>query len=191
MARVKRVRRRGENLLLELYIGRLSKGLRKGGSLSVNGACLTVVKLRSKTASFEVVGETLQRTNLGSVKEGELLNAERSLRLSDRLEGHIVLGHVDGIGRVARREDYEGSSKIWVSPSDEVMKMIIRKGSVSLDGVSLTVVDVMGDSFSVVLVPHTLKVTTLGMKREGSSVNIEVDVIGKWVRKVMEEMRGN
>ena len=156
-----------------------------GESIAINGVCLTVVAGCSEACSFEVSPETLRRTNLGELQRGSPVNLERALRLSDRLGGHIVQGHVDGMGRLnARRRDGEWEI-FWFGCAAELAAQMVSKGSVAVDGVSLTVVDVTADSFSVALIPHTLKSTTLGSKSTGGSVNLETDVLAKYVWKCL------
>jgi riboflavin synthase len=128
-----------------------------------------------------MVSETIRRTNLGQTKPGEMVNIERSLRVGDRLEGHFVLGHVDGTGVIEDIQKMSSETTIWIELDKWLAKSLVPKGSIAVDGVSLTLVDVKGDRVSVSLIPHTLKVTTLGMKRRGDRVNIETDILGKYV----------
>ncbi len=188
LAEVVSLERRKDILTLGLR-SEINKKVKVGESLSVNGVCLTVARKEKEVLYFELVKETLQRTNLGDLKKGDKVNLERSLRLNSLLGGHIVLGHVDGVGVIKRREDFEDSSNIWVTLPEEVKSMIIPKGSIALDGVSLTIARTEQDnSIMIALIPHTLKVTTLGFKGVGSKVNVEVDVIGKWVKKFLDEL---
>jgi riboflavin synthase len=163
--------------------------LRIGASVAVNGACLTVVACDARTCSFQLGPETLQRTNLGALEQGEHVNLERALRLSDRLGGHLVQGHIDGVGHITERRT-EGE---WVamkfSCPPELAAQMVPKGSVAVDGVSLTVVEVGDDRFSVALVPHTLAHTTLGFKGPGAAVNLETDLLAKYVWKCLAGMK--
>jgi riboflavin synthase len=154
-----------------------------GESVAINGCCLTVVRSNRHEWSFQAGAETLSRTNLGALKPGDRVNIERSLRVGDRLGGHFVQGHVDGLGRVDRiHRDGEWVNMHFSIPSSLARQMVV-KGSVAVDGVSLTLVTVDAESFSVALIPHTLDVTTLGSRRVGDSVNLETDIIGKYLEK--------
>jgi riboflavin synthase len=154
-----------------------------GDSVSVNGCCLTVVEVDSQVMHFEAGEETLRRTTLGRLAEGSRVNLERSLRLGDSLGGHLVTGHIDGVGKLLRREDSGDWSKYWFDAPPALMKQMASKGSIAVSGVSLTLVDVQVDRWSVALIPHTLKVTTLGELFEGSLVNLETDILAKYVER--------
>jgi riboflavin synthase len=163
----------------------LSGELALGESVAVNGACLTVVAADAETCSFQAGPETLARTNLGGLRPGDRINLERSLRLGDRLGGHLVQGHVDGVGAVdERRPDGEWLT-VWFRCPPALTAEMVSKGSVAVDGVSLTLVDVAADRFSVAVIPHTLAHTTLGLKRPGDPVNLETDLLGKYVIKCL------
>lgn len=171
---------------LTISLGQLSKGLKVGNSVSIDGVCLTITALRNKEADFELVEETTSRTCLGSLKVGDYVNIERSLRLGNRLEGHIVLGHVDTTGIIGKIDKSESQTKMWIRPNDgEVLKTIVSKGSIAVNGTSLTVVDVANKSFSVVIIPYTAAVTTLGKKSSGDLVNIESDILSKYVSRIL------
>ena len=154
-----------------------------GDSIAINGCCLTVVALDGDALSFEAGEETLSRTTLGTVKQGDRVNLETSLRMGDELGGHLVTGHIDGVGTVDERIDDAEWSKFWFRVPTELTRQMASKGSVAVDGVSLTLVDVEQDRFSVALIPHTLKVTTLGFRHIGDRVNIETDVLAKYVER--------
>jgi riboflavin synthase len=186
IAKLKGTKRTADNRI-EIDLGKLSKGLRIGDSVNVNGTCLTVIRIFKSMAYFEVVKETMKRTSLGMLKVGNLVNLERSLRISDRIEGHIVLGHIDGVGRIEDIVKIPSETKIWINVSKEIAKFLVPKGSVALDGVSFTIVDVMKNKFSVALVPHTLAVTTFKNKEKGDKVNIEVDILSRYVAKVLPQ----
>jgi riboflavin synthase len=162
-----------------------------GESAAVNGACLTVVAQDEQSFRFQVGPETLARTNLGELKAGDRVNLERSLRVSDRLGGHLVQGHIDGVGRVAERVTEGEWVKVWFRCPPELAAQMVPKGSVAVDGVSLTLVDVGPDRFSVALIPHTLAQTTLGFKGKGAAVNLETDLLGKYVWKFLQQARPN
>src|SRR5262245_38675751 len=157
--------------------------LKLGDSVAVNGACLTVVAHDAEAFAFQAVPETLSRTNLGGLTPGDRVNLERALRLGDRLDGHLVQGHVDGVGHVAERTRQGDAETVWFACPPELTGQMAPKGSVAVDGVSLTLVDVGPDRFSVALIPHTLANTTLGFKPPGAAVNLETDVLAKYVSR--------
>jgi riboflavin synthase len=154
-----------------------------GDSMAINGACLTVVERTEEGLHFQVGPETLRRTNLGELKPKDAVNLERPLAVTDRLDGHFVQGHVDGLGSIAERVRQGDWELVWFSCPPELTAQMVPKGSVAVDGVSLTLVEVRADRFSVALIPHTLTHTTLGFKGPGDSVNIETDILAKYVQK--------
>jgi riboflavin synthase len=186
LAKVKSVSKagRGADTAMIVSLGRLGRGLKIGDSVCINGACLTVTKLSKGDARFEMVAETIRRTSLGSVRPGDRVNIERSMKVGSRLEGHFVLGHVDGTATIEDIVRLPSETKMWFRlDSAELARSLVPKGSVAIDGISLTVVDVDGDGFSISLIPHTLDITTLGIKSKGDRVNIETDVLNKYVAK--------
>jgi riboflavin synthase len=160
-----------------------------GESVAVNGACLTVVAHDATTFAFEAGPETLRRTNLGDLRPGDRVNLERSLRMGDRLGGHMVTGHIDGLGSVSARIAEGDWLTVWFACSEELAGQMVSKGSVAVDGVSLTLVDVERARFSVALIPHTLEHTTLGFKDVGAPVNLESDLLAKYVWKCLQFRR--
>ncbi len=156
-----------------------------GDSIAVNGVCLTITKIEKRDFSADVVNETLQRTNLGLLRAGDRVNIEKPLRVGDQLSGHFVLGHIDNTGTIISAVSESGGI-LEVETKDEIMKYIVEKGSIAIDGVSLTVAEVRKKSFKVALIPHTISTTTLDNKKRGNVVNLEVDVLGKHVAKLME-----
>ncbi|MGZ8636653.1 MAG: riboflavin synthase [Actinomycetota bacterium] len=174
--------------------GRLAVGCRTvasdadvGASIAVNGVCLTVVERSAEHLAFDLSEETLRRTSLARLDEGHPVNLERPLTLASRLGGHLVQGHVDGVGEVSAFERSEdGGAWLSVRVPAELRRYLVVKGSVSVDGISLTVASVDAETFSVALIPHTLDVTTLGSTRVGDPVNLEVDVIAKYVEALLE-----
>jgi len=171
-------------LRIRINLGRLSKGLKTGNSISVNGSCLTITKLHNHEANFDIINETVNRTCLNLLRVGDKVNIERSLRLGDRLEGHLVLGHIDGIGKIDKILKLETETKIWVKVENiKLLDSIVSKGSIAIDGISLTVVDINYDNISLALIPYTLTHTALGYKTEGDYVNIETDILGKYITK--------
>ncbi len=162
----------------------------RGDSVSVNGVCLTVTEEGDGGFQADVMGETLRRTALGSLREGEAVNLELPLRVGDPLGGHIVQGHVDGVATVASLEQEGFARVVRIAPPAETLRYVVEKGSIAVDGVSLTVVDVDDSSFSVSLVPETLDQTTLGDLVAGRPVNVEVDVLAKYVEKLVARTAG-
>lgn len=163
---------------------RIAKEAAIGDSIALNGCCLTVVAVDGERLAFQAGEETLSRTNLGELQPGSLINLERSLKLGDEIGGHLVTGHIDGLGTVDRRIDDADWCTMWFSFPPALAGQIASKGSIAIDGVSLTLVDVEADRFSVALIPHTLTVTTLGRRQIGDRVNLETDVLAKYVEKV-------
>ena len=170
----------------KLCIGTKSiEGSNIGDSIAVNGVCLTITKIEKKDFSADVVNETLQRTNLGLLRVGDKVNIEKPLRVGDQLSGHFVLGHIDNTGTIISA--VSGSRAILeVETKDELMNYVVEKGSIAVDGVSLTVAEVYKRSFKVALIPHTISATTLDNKKKGDVVNLEVDILGKHVAKILE-----
>ena len=158
-----------------------------GASIAVNGCCLTVVEMGADWWGADAVTETLDRTCLGVLSEGDAVNLERPVRLSDRLGGHIVQGHVDAVGTIVSKEPVsDGSVRVEVAAPVEVMRYVVDKGSITVDGISLTVAALTDRGFTVAVIPHTLAVTTLGTKVPNDPVNLEVDVVAKYVERLME-----
>lgn len=183
LASVQALERIGPGMRLTISEKSIAEHSRIGDSIAVNGCCLTVVEIKDGCISFDAGEETLHRTNLGDLRQGSLVNLESSLKLGDELGGHLVTGHVDVVGTVDERSDDAEWSKFWFRVPAQFTRQMASKGSVAVDGVSLTLVDVEHDRFSVALIPHTLKVTTLGLKNAGDHVNIETDVLAKYVER--------
>lgn len=163
------------------------KDLKKGDSIAVNGICLTVTEFDAAAFMAEAMAETLAKTNLGELRPGERVNLERALRLGDRLGGHLVSGHVDGVGLITRqtRNDIAIITEITYPP--RLGRYLAPKGSIAIDGISLTVMEVNDGTFSISLIPHTRGITTLGKKKAGDKVNLEGDMIAKYLEKLMTE----
>lgn len=174
--------------LLELRVEApgIAKELKRGDSVAVNGVCLTATETSRKSFHAQAMGETLARSTLGALTRGSNVNLELPARLSDRLGGHLVQGHVDGVAEVVRSEDDEGARRLWFRGSEDLLGYMVPKGSVTIDGVSLTVVDVGTTTFQVAIIPHTLDATTFRDLKPGSISNIEVDVIAKYVKRFVE-----
>ena len=178
--------KRRSDLKLTICLGRLSKNLKVGNSVSIDGVCLTITALHNDQADFDLVEETTNRTCLSSLHVGDKVNIERCLRLGDRLEGHLVLGHIDTTGMIEDIDKSHSQIKMWIRVKDrEVLRSIVGKGSIAVNGTSLTVVDIATRSFSVVLIPHTALLTSLGTKSVGDVVNIESDIISKYVSSIL------
>jgi riboflavin synthase len=185
MGRVKALRRTGDAALLSIEASMVLDGTVLGDSICVNGVCLTVVDIGTGAFSADVAVETLRVTNLGELKTGSKVNLERALRLSARVGGHLVSGHVDAVGRI-REKRVEGNGwRLFFDAPETVLRYAIRKGSIAIDGISLTIADVDAAGFSIAMIPHTAKLTTLGFKSTGDSVNLESDIIGKYVERLL------
>lgn len=163
----------------------LGRELRVGDSVSLNGVCLTATETWRRGFRAHVMGETLARSTLGSLRKGLAVNLELPARLVDRIGGHLVQGHVDGVARVVRIEDDDTARRVWLVTDEALLGHMVAKGSLALDGVSLTIVEVGSATFQVALIPHTVDTTTLGRLEVGSEVNVETDVIAKYVEQLM------
>ncbi|MEK6682243.1 MAG: riboflavin synthase [Nitrospirota bacterium] len=161
------------------------EGARIGDSITVNGVCLTAVRVTENSFEVDIAPETLKKTNLGEFKNGARVNLERALRLSDRLGGHLVTGHIDAAGVIKEKRKEGNSYRFFIEAPKEILRYVVQKGSVAIDGISLTVVDVTDRLFSAAIIPHTMSVTTLGIKGVGDTVNLETDIIGKYVEKML------
>jgi riboflavin synthase len=162
-----------------------------GDSIAVNGACLTVVSFSGKRFEVDLSPETVAKTTLGKAKIGDRLNLERALCISDRIDGHLVSGHIDGIGTIKSRKTEENAIIITFNIPESVSYYIIKKGSVAVDGISLTVNECDHESFQVSIIPHTAKLTTLGFKKISDSVNVETDMIGKYVERFVTQTKAS
>jgi riboflavin synthase len=160
------------------------EGLEVGDSVAVNGACLTAVAVTGDGFAVDCVAETLRRTSLGGLAAGDPVNLERPMRIGDRLDGHLVQGHVDGVGTVRSATPEGGSTVLEVAAPAGLLRYVVEKGSITVDGVSLTVARKLVDGFTVALIPHTIAVTTLGPQAVGRPVNLEVDVVAKYVESL-------
>ncbi len=175
------VKREKDFSVIEIDLGKFAKGIKDGDSIAVNGACLTVAGMRKSRAKFEIMGETLKKTNFGMLRKGDKVNVERSLEFGQSIGGHFVLGHVDFIGEIKKEIAQDKNKTLWISFPGRFRKFIVPKGCVAVDGISLTVVNVGKDKFSIALIPYTLRKTTLGFKGADDKVNIELDYIAKLV----------
>lgn len=168
---------------MTVNLGKHSKGLKIGQSVALNGVCLTVTKLSKTNCIFEMIEETTKKTDLGNLRPGEIINIERSLKAGDRLEGHFVLGHVDGVGIIKKILKKPKEVQVWFEIPKNLAKYVVKKGSIAVDGISLTVVDVKKNLASVCLIPHTIDVTNFQIKKVGDKLNIETDILGKYILK--------
>jgi riboflavin synthase len=182
---VKALRRETGSARLTLSASTVLDGTILGDSISVNGVCLTVVDISKGEFSADVAFETLAVTNLGELKIGEKVNLERALQLSARIGGHLVSGHVDAVGRIKAKREEGNGWRIFIEAPEQVLRFVIKKGSVAIDGISLTVADLDKTGFSIAMIPHTARMTTLGFKSAGDSVNLENDLIGKYVERLL------
>ena len=155
-----------------------------GDSINVNGACLTVVKIKGQVVELDLSRETLERTVLGELREGDQVNLERALKLSDRLGGHIVTGHIDGIGVIVDKRKERDFIQLRLKIPESVLKYVVEKGSIAIDGISLTVNECQGEEVQITLIPYTIEKTTLKDKKAGDRVNLEADILGKYVEKL-------
>lgn len=170
---------------------KIIKEVSQGDSVAVNGVCLTVSEI-DKTKEilyFDVSHETLKTTTLGELRKNEAVNLEPALTLSSPLGGHLVTGHVEGTGRIKRVERIGNDLKIEISAPKEILRYCIKKGSIAVDGISLTIVDVLPDSFTVVIIPHTARMTTIGTKKAGQAVNLESDIIARYVERFVRDQK--
>lgn len=168
---------------MTVNLGKHAKGLKIGQSVSLNGVCLTATKLSKSNCVFEMIEETINKTDLGNLKPGSIVNIERSLKTGDRLEGHFVLGHIDGVGIIRKIQNKPKEVQVWFEVPKKLSKYIVKKGSIAVDGISLTVVDVKNNLASVCLIPHTIEVTNFKTKNIGDKLNIETDILGKYILK--------
>lgn len=187
MGEIASVTKRDSGARLYLNAGSVSADAQIGDSISVNGTCLTVVEIKGKTLGFDMSDETLRSTNLGSLRAKDRVNLEPSLRLDSRLGGHFVTGHIDGVGTIKSKSVAGDAHKIVIGAGKEITRFLVEKGSVAVDGISLTVVEVLSNGFSIVIIPHTAALTTIGVKGPGDTVNIEVDILGKYVSKFLHK----
>ena len=185
IARVEQASPSGGNLKLIINASKVTSDLKLGDSININGACQTVIEAKDSGFTVEAVEETQRRTTLGQLKAGDSVNLERALRASDRLGGHLVTGHVDFVGRIKSIVQRDQSHIYEFEFPREYRSQFVQKGSVAVDGISLTVVQVSDDSFTVSVIPFTIKETTLGTKRIGDPVNVETDMIGKYVQRFL------
>jgi riboflavin synthase len=181
---VKSIRTEGRSARITISAEKVLKDMKVGDSINTNGVCLTVTEFSSTAFTIDVMPETMQRTTFAKLRSGSRVNLERALRLTDRLGGHIVSGHIDGTGILDKIREDENAVWLTVSTEPEILRYIVEKGSIAIDGISLTVVKVGQRSFEVSIIPHTQTETAILLKKTGDAINIECDIIGKYVEKL-------
>ncbi len=182
---VKRVSVGGKSGSIEIAAKKVLEGTKVGDSIAVNGVCLTVTSLGSSSFTADVMAETLRRSSLGSLSLGNGVNLERAMAADGRFGGHLVSGHIDGTGTISKMQKEENAVWVHIQANSEILNLIVEKGSIAIDGISLTVAGVSDSEFSVSVIPHTAKKTTLLSKKAGDTVNLENDIIGKYVQKLL------
>ncbi|MCX7780053.1 MAG: riboflavin synthase [Negativicutes bacterium] len=185
LGRVRTLAKGAKSARLTVAASVVTADLKLGDSIAVNGTCLTVVEFGKTWFTADIMPETVKRTVLRDLKPDDMVNLERTLKVGDRLGGHIVSGHIDGVGVIITRQTEDNAIIVKIKADPSIMRYIIPKGSIAIDGISLTVVECGVDWFSVSLIPHTAKLTTLGYKKIGEAVNLETDIIGKYVEKLV------
>ena len=186
VGKVERISQNTKNrsaIQMTVNLGKYGKGLKIGQSVALNGVCLTATKLSKNNCIFEMIEETTKKTDLGNLKVGGIVNIERSLKAGDRLEGHFVLGHVDGVAIIKKILKKPKEVQVWFEVPKKLSKFVVKKGSIAVDGISLTVTDIKNSLASVSLIPHTIDVTNFHTKKIGDKVNIETDILGKYILK--------
>lgn len=190
VGRVHQITTRGPGVRLTIACSRVLEGLALGDSVAVNGACLTATEITERAFCIDAVAETMSRTAISSLVAGDEVNLERAMRLGDRLGGHLVQGHIDGTGTVVSATPEGESLRVRVSLPPELCRYVVDKGSIAIDGISLTVAECHDDGLSVALIPHTMANTTLGLKSVGRVVNLEVDLLAKYVAQLVQPYQG-
>jgi riboflavin synthase len=187
---VLRLERGSNSCQITILAPKVLEDVKKGDSIAINGVCLTVISFDREHFSADMMAETLAKTNLKDLNSGLRVNLERAVRLGDRMGGHLVQGHVDAVGTMAEQQTVGIAKIIRIKAPEELLNYLVHKGSVAIDGISLTVVDILPDSFTISIIPHTAKMTTLGFKKPGDTVNLEADIIGRYVEKLLKKSRG-
>jgi riboflavin synthase len=183
---IKSIEKAAKSARITIKSEKVLQGIKLGDSICTNGVCLTVTEFTNNTFSVDVMAETVRSSNLGKLKLGSKVNLERALRLSDRLGGHIVSGHIDGIGTIVDLQSEENATWVSVKTTKDILKYIVHKGSITIDGISLTVAYVDDNIFKVSIIPHTKDETTLVIKKIGDEVNLESDMMAKYVEKLLK-----
>jgi len=177
---------------ISLNLKKKFKNLKIGNSIAINGVCLTIAKIDKNQIAFQIVNETMQKSCFSYMKKGDKVNVERSLKVGDRLEGHFILGHVDCIGKINSIEKNKTSNNVLIEITDKsVLHLIAQKGSIAIDGISLTVVEIVEDKVKIALIPHTIENTTLGIKNKGDFVNVEIDILSRYISRIYQDIGNN
>jgi riboflavin synthase len=185
LGKVRVIAKGKQSLRLTIAAQKVLQDIKLGDSIAVNGACLTVVDCQGAEFTADVMPETVDKTAFRLLKKGDIVNLERTLQVGARLGGHIVSGHIDGVGTIRAKEKNDNAILVRVQTTPEIMRYIVKKGSIAIDGISLTIADLGIDWFMVSIIPHTTKETTLSIKETGAQVNLETDIIGKYVEKLL------
>ncbi|SDC57450.1 MULTISPECIES: riboflavin synthase [unclassified Candidatus Frackibacter] len=185
LGEVNSIQRGSQSVVLEIKATEVLSDVQVGDSIATNGVCLTVTSFSEDRFTVDVMPETMRKSSLGELKIGDIVNLERALRLQDRLGGHLVSGHIDSIGTIKKKEREDNAVLITISLPQELKRLLVPKGSIAIDGISLTIAELTDDAFTVSLIPHTAEVTTLGAKGVGDIVNLEADLIGKYVERML------
>jgi len=186
LGKINNIKRGSSSFQINIGAKKIISDLKIGDSVAVNGVCLTVVEFSTEHFVADVMPETVEKTSLKYLQHGSIVNLERALRPSDRMGGHIVQGHVDAVGVIAQKEKLDIAIIYRIKAPGYVLRYTVPKGSIAIDGISLTVVDVFTDSFTVSLIPHTAHMTSLGYKKTGDPVNLESDIIGRYIEKLLK-----
>jgi len=187
---IKRLDRGSNSCQINISATKILDDVKLGDSIAINGVCLTVIDFDREHFVADMMAETLAKTNLKDLAGGQRVNLERAARLGDRMGGHLVQGHVDAVGMIVEQQKLDIARLLRISAPQEVLHYLVAKGSVAIDGISLTVIEVLADSFTVSIIPHTAQMTTLGFKKPGDSVNLESDIIGRYVEKLLKRSGG-
>ena len=182
---VSRLNRGSNSCQISIQASKVLEDVKLGDSIAINGVCLTVTSFDRGQFAADMMAETLAKTNLNDLGSGQRVNLERAARLGDRMGGHLVQGHVDAVGKIIEQQTVDIAKVLRINAPQEILDYLVAKGSVAIDGISLTVVAVFPDSFTVSIIPHTAKMTTLGFKKTGDTVNLETDIIGRYVEKLL------
>lgn len=185
LGKIRNINMRGNSGQITIHADKVLEGTKIGDSISVNGICLTVTSLEKEGFTADIMAETVRRSNLNCIKKGDAVNLERAMSADGRFGGHIVSGHIDGTGKITGLKKEENAVWVTIETSEKVLQLIIEKGSICIDGISLTVAAVYDSGFQVSVIPHTGEETTLLKKKQGDVVNLENDIIGKYVQKFM------
>ncbi|MDF2841147.1 MAG: ribE [Clostridia bacterium] len=182
---VRSIKKSAKSARITIQADKVLEGIKLGDSISTNGVCLTATEFSTNSFTVDVMAETIRRSNLKDFSPGQEVNLERALRLGDRLGGHIVSGHIDGMGKIVNYQNEDNAVWITISSDAEILKYIVQKGSIAIDGVSLTVAYVDDNVFKVSIIPHTKDATTLLRRKIGDAVNLECDIVGKYIEKLL------